>query len=73
MSFATDLAEYSAAEIIAAIGCPRGTAYDWKDGRREPPSWQQVHWLSIIARSSKKKHNKASHGTPGKRVGKAER
>ena len=70
MSFATDLTEYSAADIIAAIGCPRGTAYDWKDGRREPPSWQQVHWLAIIARSSKKKHNKPAHTIPPRRVAK---
>tara|TARA_R110000868_G_scaffold97004_1_gene266921 strand:+ start:469 stop:714 length:246 start_codon:yes stop_codon:yes gene_type:complete len=48
MTFAESLTEYSAAQIIAATGCPRGTAYDWKDGRREPPSWQQVHWLRII-------------------------
>ena len=48
MSFATDLADYTAAHVIAATGCPRGTAYDWKDGRREPPTWQQVHWLRII-------------------------
>jgi hypothetical protein len=58
MSFASQLAEYSAAEIIAATGCPRGTAYDWKDGRREPPAWQQPHWLAIIARRTRKMHNK---------------
>jgi hypothetical protein len=56
MSFATDLAEYPASHIIAATGCPRGTAYDWKDGRREPPAWQQPYWLSII----RKTHNKTS-------------
>jgi hypothetical protein len=48
MSFANDLASYPASHIIAATGCPRGTAYDWKDGRREPPAWQQVHWLRIV-------------------------
>ena len=36
MSFADQLAPYSAAQIMTATGCPRGTAYDWKDGRREP-------------------------------------
>jgi hypothetical protein len=63
MSFATDLANYTAAQIITATGCPRGTAYDWKDGRREPPAWQQSHWLAIIARSTRKKSNKASLAT----------
>ena len=48
MSFAADLADYTAAHIIAATGCPRGTAYDWKDGRREPPAWQQAHWFRIV-------------------------
>jgi len=72
MSFATDLAEYSAPEIIAAIGCPRGTAYDWLQGRREPPEWQQPHWLALIRRSIKKKSNKALDGTPRKRSRKTE-
>jgi hypothetical protein len=67
MSFADSLAPYSAAVIVAALGCPRQTAYAWLDGSRKPPAWQQVHWLSIIARSSKKKHNKASHGITPKR------
>ena len=57
MSFDTDLADYTAAQIIAALGCPRGTAYEWKDGRREPPEWQQMHWLRILAAASKM-HNK---------------
>jgi len=72
MSFDTDLADYTAAQIIAALGCPRSTAYDWKDGRREPPEWQQAHWLRILAAASKK-HNKDLHATPMKRAGKAER
>jgi hypothetical protein len=59
MSYAEQLAPYSAAQIMAATGCPRGTAYDWKDGRREPPAWQQPHWLAIIARGTRKKSNKA--------------
>lgn len=58
MSFATDLADYSAAQIIAALGCPRSTAYEWKDGRRQPPLWQQSVFLAVIAREAKK-HNKA--------------
>ena len=72
MSFAESLTDYTAAQIIAATGCPRGTAYDWKYGRREPPAWQQSHWLSIIARSTRKKSNKALDGTLRKRSGKAE-
>ena len=59
MSFAEQLAEYSAAEIIAAIGCPRGTAYDWLQGRREPPEWQQPHWLAIIKKGTKRKKRDA--------------
>jgi hypothetical protein len=62
MSFATDLADYSAAQIIAALGCPRSTAYEWKDGRRQPPLWQQSVFLAVIAREAKK-HNKASLAT----------
>ena len=61
MSFAAHLSDYTAAQIIAATGSPRGTAYDWKDGRREPPAWQQPHWLAIIARGTRKKSNKTPH------------
>lgn len=48
MPFSDQLADYTAADIIAALNCPRGTAYDWKDGRREPPTWQQPHWLALL-------------------------
>ena len=54
MDFKAKLASFSAAEIIAALGCPRGTAYDWLDGRREPPAWQHPHWLAILQRFKKK-------------------
>jgi hypothetical protein len=54
MTFSQSLADFTAAQIIKALGCPRGTAYDWKDGRREPPMWQQRHWLSLIQHSIKK-------------------
>ena len=68
MSFADQLANFTAAQIIDALGCPRGTAYDWLQGRREPPEWQQPHWLALIQRASRKeKSNKASHGTTHKR------
>lgn len=66
MSFADQLADYTAAQIISALGCERATAYDWKSGRRSPPLWQQAHWLRILAAHSKR-HNKASHGTTHKR------
>lgn len=62
MSFATDLADYSAAQIIAALGCPRSTAYEWKDGRRKPPKWQQSVFLKVIAAHAKR-HNKTQHRT----------
>lgn len=73
MSFAESLTDYTAAQIIAAIGCPRGTAYDWLQGRREPPEWQQSHWLALIQHATRKeKSNKSLHGTPRKRSGRAE-
>ena len=49
MAFHDDIAHYTAAQIIAALGCPRGTAYDWLDGRRQPPDWQRRHWLAILS------------------------
>jgi hypothetical protein len=57
MSFDTDLANYTAAQIIAALGCERSTAYEWKSGRRKPPLWQQAVFLKVIAAASKR-HNK---------------
>lgn len=62
MSFADSLAPYSAAVIVAALGCPRQTAYAWLDGSRKPPEWQQHLFLAAIARESKK-HNKTSLAT----------
>jgi len=62
MSFADQLADYTAAQIIAALGCERATAYDWKSGRRSPPVWQQAHWLRILAADAKR-HNKTQHRT----------
>ena len=71
MSFADSLAPYSAAVIVAALGCPRQTAYAWLDGSRKPPMWQQELFLAVIVREAKK-HNKKLDGTPRKRSGKAE-
>lgn len=66
MSFADSLAPYSAAVIVAALGCPRQTAYAWLDGSRKPPMWQQELFLAVIV-AAQKRHNKASHGTTHKR------
>lgn len=62
MTFAESLAEFSATEIVAALGCPRQTAYAWLDGSRQPPEWQQAVFLKIIAAHTKKS-NKASLAT----------
>lgn len=62
MSFADSLAPYSSAVIVAALGCPRQTAYAWLDGSRKPPLWQQEIFLAVIAREAKK-HNKPSLAT----------
>ena len=62
MSFADSLAPYSAAVIVAALGCPRQTAYAWLDGSRKPPAWQQTLFLAVIAKEAKK-HNKTSLAT----------
>lgn len=64
MSFADDLADFTASEIQAILGCKRGTAYDWKDGRREPPEWQRPHWLRIL-RAGKGKATKAQQASAG--------
>ena len=62
MSFQDHITDISAPDLVSILSCPRATAYQWKDGRREPPEWQQPHWLAIIAAGAKKmkKHNKAS-------------
>ena len=38
----------SAKEIAARIECPIPTAYDWKSGRRSPPSWMQTIIIEIL-------------------------
>lgn len=55
MTFAESLAEFSAAEIVAALGCPRQTAYAWLDGTRQPPEWQQALFLAAIRRKTKRR------------------
>lgn len=54
MSFQTDLAGFTAPQIVAALGCPRQTAYAWLDGSRQPPEWQQRLFLREIQRKTAK-------------------
>jgi len=62
MTFQESIADVSAPELVRILGCPRATAYQWKDGRRQPPAWLQPILLAVIAREAKK-HNKASLAT----------
>lgn len=57
MSFRESIAEISAPDLVRILGCPRATAYQWKDGRRHPPAWLQPILLAVIVREAKK-HNK---------------
>lgn len=58
MDFHKEVSKYSAQQIMAAIGCPRGTAYDWLSKRREPPKWQQPHWLRILKENAPEKRDR---------------
>jgi DNA-binding transcriptional regulator YiaG len=42
------IVNHSAKEIAARIGCPIQTVYDWKSGRRNPPSWMQEIIMEIL-------------------------
>lgn len=46
--FLDEIKRYSVAEIVAALGCPRGTAYYWKMGKRCPPEWMEKHFLRVL-------------------------
>ena len=59
MTFAESLAEFSAAQIVTALGCPRQTAYAWLDGTRQPPKWQQDLFLAAIRKNAKRKRRDA--------------
>lgn len=56
---------FTVAEIIAALGCPPPTAYQWKDGRRSPPEWQHPHWLAIL--NASKSAAKAKERKPNRK------
>jgi DNA-binding transcriptional regulator YiaG len=66
MTFQESISEISAPELVRILGCPRATAYQWKDGRRQPPAWLQPILLAVIV-AAQKRHNKTSHGTTQKR------
>ena len=59
MSFHDEIAEFTAAEIVDALGCKRQTAYSWLDRSRKPPEWQHRHWLALIRSHQKKQPNKS--------------
>ena len=46
--FLDEIKRYTVAEIVAALGCPRGTAYYWKMGKRSPPAWMEPHFLKVL-------------------------
>jgi hypothetical protein len=61
MTFAERLSQYSAADIVAALNCPRSTVYDWLANRRTPPKWQHDTWLAVLAeRRGKNAHASTS-------------
>lgn len=46
--FLDQIQRYSVAEIVEALGCPRGTAYYWKQGKRRPPGWMEPIFLAVL-------------------------
>ncbi len=62
MSFQESIAEVSAPDLVRILGCPRATAYQWKDGRRQPPAWLQPILLAVIV-AAQKRHNKTEKPT----------
>jgi hypothetical protein len=51
----TEISKFSAAEIVAALGCPRKTAYAWLSGQRHPPEWLQPILLAWMGKPKKRK------------------
>lgn len=46
--FLDAIQRYTVAEIVEALGCPRGTAYYWKQGKRRPPEWMEPIFLALL-------------------------
>lgn len=46
--FLNRIQDYTVAEIVAALGCPRGTAYHWREGKRMPPAWLEPILLRAL-------------------------
>lgn len=55
MSFQDAIATMTAAEIVAAVGCPRQTAYSWLSGDRLPPAWVQALLVPLIEKAEKRR------------------
>jgi hypothetical protein len=47
-AFLDEIQNFTVAEIVAALGCPRGTAYYWKMGKRCPPAWMEPIFLRVL-------------------------
>lgn len=48
-SFRARIESYSAKHIANVIGCSLPTAYDWRSGRRAPPSWLHDRYVADLA------------------------
>lgn len=46
--FLDEIKRYTVAEIVAALGCPRGTGYAWREGTRCPPAWMEPIFLRVL-------------------------
>lgn len=46
--FINRIQDYTVAEIVAALGCPRGTAYYWREGKRMPRAWLEPILLRAL-------------------------
>jgi hypothetical protein len=46
--FLNRIQAYTVQEIVAALGCPRGTAWHWREGKRMPPEWLEPILLRAL-------------------------
>jgi hypothetical protein len=51
-SFRNFVAAYSAKHIASVIGCSLPTAYDWRSGRRSPPTWLHKRYIEALNEST---------------------